>query len=472
MNIVQAAHDENLFKPYLQGNAKDLASWQPWLTCLRVIFGVKLRKSEHDLVRRCTGRDPIRLPRDGFRTVLLLCGRRSGKSKIAGLIAAHESLLSGREKVCSPGELPMVSVVAPTRDQSEIIRSYTRAALQGKVLASEIVDDLKQSLTLSNGVRVRSLTGSFTSVRGYTQLAVIIDEVCFFTVGNDECRVKSDTELIRAITPALLTTKGPLIAVSTKYAPRGWAYKTWRNCFANDAARTLVWDATSRTMNPTLDQADIDAAIAEDPAAARAEFMNEWREDVESFLPDSAIRACVVEGRLMLVPKPKVRYFGFCDVSGGKRDSAALCIGHKQDRTVIIDFLKEYKAPFSPYSVAGKMAKELRKFRLTRAVGDRYAAEFSVQAFKSHGISYRPSEKNKSELYLELIGPVCSREIELLDNERLVSQLASLERRTRSGGRDSVDHAPGQHDDIANVVAGCASLTGKRQPFVGVIKTR
>jgi hypothetical protein len=44
--------------------------------------------------------------------------------------------------------------------------------------------------------------------------------------------------------------------------------------------------------------------------------------------------------------------------------------------------------------------------------------------------------------------------IELLEHPRLAAQLASLERRTARGGRDSIDHSPGAHDDIANAVAG------------------
>ena len=45
----------------------------------------------------------------------------------------------------------------------------------------------------------------------------------------------------------------------------------------------------------------------------------------------------------------------------------------------------------------------------------------------------------------------------LVDSVRLVNQLASLERRTARGGRDSIDHAPGAHDDVANAVAGVAA---------------
>ena len=51
------------------------------------------------------------------------------------------------------------------------------------------------------------------------------------------------------------------------------------------------------------------------------------------------------------------------------------------------------------------------------------------------------------------------RPLELLDTPRLHAQLLGLERRTACGGRDSIDHAPGAHDDVANAVAG--ALAGR-----------
>ena len=51
-----------------------------------------------------------------------------------------------------------------------------------------------------------------------------------------------------------------------------------------------------------------------------------------------------------------------------------------------------------------------------------------------------------------------SRTVALLDNDRLERQLVALERRVVRGGRDSIDHPPGAHDDLANVAAG-ACLT-------------
>lgn len=472
MNIIQAIRDPQLFRGYLADKADSIATWARWMCCLRVVYGLPLTKPwQRRLVKQCTGRDPDKLPQDGFQTVLLLVGRRGGKSKVAGLIGGFEASLSGREQVCSPGELPMVSICSPSKDQSQIILSYTRAALGSPMLDDEVTDDVRGQFTLSNGVTVRVLTGTFKAVRSYTQIAAIVDEVAFFN-SSEESKC-SDTELIRSIKPSLLTTHGKLVAVSTKYAPKGWCYSTWKTHFANDSSRILVWDASSRTMNVNLSPEDIQAEIDEDPIGARAEYENEWREDVQDFLPRSTIEACVVNGRKELLYNGANSYVAFADVSGGRGDPMALCIGHRQEgaRTVIVDYLRQWKPPCNPLVVVGQMANELKQYRLNVVTGDRYAAEFNAQTFTNNGIRYLAAENSKSELYLNAIAPMCAKEVELLDCELLVSQLASLERRCRSGGKDSVDHPAGQHDDLANVVAGVCTLTSKPRRRVGGWRT-
>jgi hypothetical protein len=55
--------------------------------------------------------------------------------------------------------------------------------------------------------------------------------------------------------------------------------------------------------------------------------------------------------------------------------------------------------------------------------------------------------------------------VELLDHPRLHAQLLSLERRTARGGKDSIDHPPNGHDDLANAVAGALVATvGATEP--------
>jgi hypothetical protein len=73
-------------------------------------------------------------------------------------------------------------------------------------------------------------------------------------------------------------------------------------------------------------------------------------------------------------------------------------------------------------------------------------------------VTYETADRDRSGLYLELLPLINSCRVSLLDNPRLVSQLTSLERRTSRGGRDSIDHAPGSHDDMSNSVAGVLAL--------------
>ena len=71
------------------------------------------------------------------------------------------------------------------------------------------------------------------------------------------------------------------------------------------------------------------------------------------------------------------------------------------------------------------------------------------------------SKLSKSELYLDLLPLLNSGRVELLDHPRLLAQLGALERRTARGGRDTVDHPPASHDDLANAVAGVVVQTAR-----------
>jgi hypothetical protein len=79
---------------------------------------------------------------------------------------------------------------------------------------------------------------------------------------------------------------------------------------------------------------------------------------------------------------------------------------------------------------------------------------FRSNSSARHGITCAVSERIKSDIYRELLPLLNSGRIELLDDPRLANQLTNLERRTARSGKDSIDHPPGAHDDIANSVAG------------------
>ncbi len=461
MNIIDAIKDEHLFQPFLG----DLESWKGWLTLLRAVYGLPIRsRFARNLIQQCTGRE---LPPSGFDTALLLTGRRSGKSRTAAVIGAFEAVLAGHEAKLSPGERGIVPIICPSKYQGRIVKGYLRAIFKTPLLANEVEDEQREGFTLRNGNRIEILAGDFRTVRGYTLLAAIVDEAAFFGYDSDT-KVKSDTELIRAIKPSLATVGGKLIAITSPYARMGWCWEQYKKHFGNEASKVLIWNCPSRTMNPKLPQRVVDEAMAEDLAGAKSEYMGEFRDDVGLFLPREVVERLVVKDRLELLPHEKTHYSAFCDVSGGRGDDATLAIAYREGRKVILSLIKRWRPPFNPYQVIGSMAEELRRYRIRRIIGDNYSAEFVASAFLASGIQYVKCDVPKSGLYLELLPRLCSGEIELLDNEVLVDQLAKLERRTRSGGKDIIDHPPGGHDDIANAVAGIAVLAGVRKKTAGV----
>ena len=131
-----------------------------------------------------------------------------------------------------------------------------------------------------------------------------------------------------------------------------------------------------------------------------------------------------------------------------------LAISHREGNRSVLDCVLERKAPFNPDAVTSEFAQTLKSYRVSTVTGDRYAGEWPRERFQAHGITYQPAEMNRSELYLAFLPLLNSARVDLLDSPRMVAQFVGLERRTSRAGRDTVDHAPGAHDDVANAVAG------------------
>jgi hypothetical protein len=148
----------------------------------------------------------------------------------------------------------------------------------------------------------------------------------------------------------------------------------------------------------------------------------------------------------------------FVDPSGGSADSFTLAIAHRVDDNGVLDLVREFKPPFSPDQVVGEIAQTLDAYGIDTIQGDRYAGQWPVERFRERDIRYEQNAKPKSDLYRDALPLINSGRIELLDHKGLVSQICALERRTARGGRDSIDHPPGAHDDLANAALGALVL--------------
>jgi hypothetical protein len=112
-----------------------------------------------------------------------------------------------------------------------------------------------------------------------------------------------------------------LLCASSPYARRGALWDAHRCHYGRDGDPVLVWRATTRAMNPAVKQSVIDQAAERDPASAAAEWLAEFRSDVEALLTREAVEACVSWDVHERAPMQSVRYYAFADPSGGSADS-------------------------------------------------------------------------------------------------------------------------------------------------------
>ena len=247
------------------------------------------------------------------------------------------------------------------------------------------------------------------------------------------------------------------------HAQRGALWDAYRQHFGHDDDDVLVWQATTRDMNATVPQAWIDQQLAKDPARAAADYLAQFRSDLEGFISRDAVMACVVLGLRERPPDRGIRYHAFVDPSGGSSDSFTLCVAHNDmaRRMVILDAIREVKAPFSPEQVVSEFCSLLKTYNVFSVGGDHYAKLWPVEVFRRHSVRYDQHAQAKSDLYGALLPLINSRRIELFDLPSLIGQTCALERSTRHGAAEKIDHPPRGHDDVVNAVAGVATLCSR-----------
>jgi hypothetical protein len=453
--IISAMRDKNL----LGSLFKDPASWHSWEIYLSALFGLPI-EGEPDLAlfKACTGLDTP--PAIQARESYVICGRRSGKSFISSIIAVFLACFKDWTPYLAPGERGWVFVIANDKNQAGIIKKYISGILHGnRMLRARIENETKEEIELRGSVGIAVKTCSYRTLRGYTLLAAILEEMAFY---RSEDSANPDKEILAAVRPALATIpESVLLGISTPYSRTGMLWEQYKNYFGQ-AGGPLIWLAPTRMMNPTIDGRLIETALKEDPQAARAEWEAEWREDIEAFITPEIIEAVTIPGRYELPRLQDARYFGFIDPSGGRQDSFTLGISHRSgEGRIILDVLRERRPPFQPKAVVSEFSDTLKAYGVDTVEADKYAGEWVPEAFREYGITVKPATMTASELYLNFLPMVSNGSVELLENKRLHAQLTGLERRARSGGKDLVTHYPGGHDDLANAAAGACVMASE-----------
>jgi len=257
MNILQAINDPRVFGDHF----KDKSTWQSWTAFLAALFGLDLTPQQLATYRECTHRaePPTRRANEAW----LVCGRRAGKSFILALIAVFLAAFKDWKPYLGPGERGTIMIIAADRKHARTIMRYCKGLLHTVPMLRQLIEaEWVESVDLDNRITIEVHTCSFRTTRGYTVVAALLDEVAFWQ-GEDSSN--PDFEVVAAIRPAMATVPNSvLLCASSPYARKGSLFEAYDRYFGK-AVPVLVWQAATRTMNPTVPQSFIDAEYEKDP---------------------------------------------------------------------------------------------------------------------------------------------------------------------------------------------------------------
>lgn len=463
ISFLEALDDPKLLKPWTA--RLDLSAWRVFHAALD---GLPLDEAALPLFTRCTGRE--RIPTKRAAEAYAEIGRRGGKTANMALRAVYECAIrtSWQQHVAS-GQQAVFAIVAVNRIAAREAFNYCSGILHStSLLASMIESEGKDEIALKNGALLQIRTASFRALRGPSYIGAILDELAFFR--DEETSANPAGEIVTALAPAIIPG-GLLLGISSVYNRAGYLWEQHQRYFGQDGD-VLIWHADTLTMNPTFSRAKIERERAKDPATAAAEYDSEWRDDVAALYSSETIDLAMAD-RGDLPYKEGISYKAFVDPSGGRRDSAALAIAHRDEKgRIVLDLMAERKAPHDPHKVAAEFAEILKAYHVFSVTGDRYGGSWPEMAYKDHGISYLQADKTASELYLAALPLFSAGSIELPRSDRLRGQLCSLMRKTSAGGRDQVvaGQSDSSHADLANAVVGAIMGAATRSCGIGFVE--
>jgi hypothetical protein len=315
----------------------------------RAIF-TKLTKREHSPTQR-------------VNELVIVAGRRGSKSRGLSVLAAYCAGLCDWRENLVPGETGVLLCLAQSQKIAKQILDYTEAIFAGSPILSQlIIGRTADTIKLKHNIKIEVRSASMSNLRGPTYLAVLLDELAFFY--TEETNANPDAEILAAVTPGLLTTRGMTVLASSPYRRKGILWDRYHKYFGQNVASVLCAQGTTRDFNPTIPQEEIDRLVEDDPAKNSAEYLAQFRTDLESLVAREIVEQCVMYGTYELPPDSKKSYFAFIDPSSGSgSDSMTLAIAHMEynKETVTIDAMREARPPFSPEAVTKEFCELMIK---------------------------------------------------------------------------------------------------------------
>lgn len=466
-----------------------LLDFQPWPVqevILRAQFGLEMPPELLPIWREIVVPRGIPYVPRWYRTIVLVIGRRGGKTRITRAAKSYEAIEYNPAQFVPAGEHCLLPVVATSQAVARdvFVATLIRELKASKALRTQIVwDDHKvrhgrevtnrDQIVFKNRTIIRAFPCNGTAILGYEGASPTYDELAKYS--KERGSPRGDQEVLRNLQPITLNLASRGVSQTTMISSPGAKEGEFHKAYSEAEQRMetqLTIQCPSWIANPNWDDAEMAAERERDPLGFSMEYGAEFADQVEGLFKAEEVAAVLTE-REAMPAVPGQTYWGRVDPAF-VGDNFGLGIGHSEGDTVRIDWLEAVSPPkkgaISVKAVLDLWEAKHREYKVRKWKIDQYAGEPLAQAARARGIPVEVEPWTtgyKKTIYSTLVSRVRSQRFEAPDSLILRRELLRLQQRTTKSGQVSIGHPPGrgETDDLADVCAGLAHdcATGRKR---------
>lgn len=387
-----------------------------------------------------------------YDNIVLVCGRRAGKTTITSCIIAYETykLLNQYSPQEYFGIMPeddirltcvstsketaseLFNKVTGHLDRSEFFRRYRLQGTKASMYLQTKRDIEKYGRGNRATISIHVAPCSAKGVRGHGSILIGLDEMAHFfedekkkglVTGSD----KNDRTIYNAITPAVAKFKrkedgvfcGKIICISSPSIKSGKFYEEYERSFKSNVKDLLMIQAPSWEIDPNLSSDYLHSKFNENPIVFRCEHGAAFDDRLRGWIEDpEVVRQNIVPGlRYKERSSERIPYFMGIDV-GLKQDGTAIVICHNvqeifngvRQNLVEVDvaevrYAEEEKKPhFVPDEIAEWIAGYTKRFYVIKGLMDQWYGMAIVPLLHNMGLKqfeYKEFNENTNSLVFQ-----------------------------------------------------------------------
>ena len=453
--------------------------------------------------------------------LVLVCGRRSGKTFIASIITSYEAykliIKNNPQKYYKlpQGEEIRIINVASTTDQALVLakatqniilnskwfKPYIHSKNQHEIrlrtkcdlaLYNEKVKLRGKSIDAHVSLRLMALPCTARGIRGGSVIVGILDEIAHF-IDNDGNR--SGNQIYEALTPSVATfgLDGKILCLSSPYVKSGIFYDLYLDALGREGeeqdTNKVMFKIPTWEMNEEITFGFLTSEKKRNPESFDSEFGAEFASVISGYIKfPERIDECVVRETENMIPVGNYNHYIAVDPSSNG-NGYALAMVHIEERIIIkiennktikekrnfvvldkwkIWSLKDLEFEGQPYIdeeiILDYIEGIAQRFRVAKIAYDQFESSSSVLKLRKSGIDAIKtpfSRPYNTKIYTNLRNIIYEGRLELFQNDLGIQELKCLQER-KVGKRQIVVEAPKQGevitDDLADVLANSCSI--------------